>query len=116
MATPELAVENGPVILTLRKIEKGGLISYARKGVRASLYFNKTMFREGKPPQRISLTADGLAIAVEQPKPKAQPKSGRARKAATTTTTKKKKATRKRATKKKATPDFINDINEALTN
>ena len=56
---PTAASETGPIQLTLRTIEKGGLVSYARPGVRASLYFNKTIFA-GAPPQEITLTGKGF--------------------------------------------------------
>ena len=84
-------VESGPITLTLRTIEKGGLISFARKGVRASLYFNKTMFTPGKPPRQVILTAEGLA-------PMSEPKPTPAKKVAKKTATKKvAKKTRRKA-------------------
>jgi hypothetical protein len=92
----DAVAESGPITLTLRKIEKGGLISFARQGVRASLYFNKTMFTPGKPPRQVILTAEGLA-PVSEPKP-APAKKATAKKKATT----KKKATKKPRRKAKA--------------
>ena len=85
-------VESGSVKLTRRTIEKGGLISYARPGVRASLYFNKTMF-VGDSPTELVLVAEGLRAPYRlAPPPKPTPTQ--------------KAATKKRSSKvaKKATP------------
>lgn len=48
--------------VTLRKrgTDKSGNTSYAREGVRASVYFNKQMF-SGEPPAEITLDAENLA-------------------------------------------------------
>ena len=100
---PTEVVESGPVKLTLRKIEKGGLISYARPGVRASLYFNKTMFGPGVPPKHLILTADGLTPAVEKMAPvkKVAKKATKAAKKATKAAKKATKAAKKPRRKSK---------------
>jgi len=50
------------VTLKKRTTEKSGNTSYAQEGVRASLYFNKNMFKAGvTPPDEIQVTAVGLA-------------------------------------------------------
>tara|TARA_R110000824_G_scaffold1386_6_gene7055 strand:- start:5016 stop:5321 length:306 start_codon:yes stop_codon:yes gene_type:complete len=96
----DAVAESGPITLTLRKIEKGGLISFARQGVRASLYFNKTMFTPGKPPRQVILTAEGLA-PVSEPKP-APAKKATAKKKATKKTSPKEKGAKKPRRKAKA--------------
>jgi hypothetical protein len=58
--------ESGSIGLSRRTIEKGGLISFAREGVRASLYFNKTMFVLESPVE-LTLTADNLRAPSTPP-------------------------------------------------
>lgn len=98
------APESGPVKLTRRTIEKGGLISFARQGVRASLYFNKTMF-VGDSPLELVLTAEGLRVPFKPaptPKPtkKVTPKT--AKKVAPKTAKKSSKKAAKKSSNKAA--------------
>ena len=47
------------ITLTRRMTEKSGNTSYARPGVKASVYFNKNMFT-GEPPETIEIIAENL--------------------------------------------------------
>lgn len=51
------------ITLTKRLTEKGGITSYARPGVRASVYFAKGMFVDGIPPDTVTLVADPHFVA-----------------------------------------------------
>jgi len=50
----------------LRKTDKAGGAIYAAAGIRASLYANKSLFADGKPPASIEVTiAEGDGAFVE---------------------------------------------------
>jgi len=50
---------DGMVTLTKRNVQKNGIVTYARDGVNASVYFNKSMFN-GEPPDSVSIGAVNL--------------------------------------------------------
>lgn len=51
--------ENDLVTLTKRNVQKNGIVTYARDGVNASVYFNKSMFN-GEPPETVQVAASNL--------------------------------------------------------
>tara|TARA_R110000824_G_scaffold53732_2_gene148492 strand:- start:6447 stop:6830 length:384 start_codon:yes stop_codon:yes gene_type:complete len=103
------ATNDGTIVISRRTIEKGGLISFAREGVRASLYFNKTMF-VSESPVELTLTADNLRAPSTPPPtpdaPKAKTKTKTKTKATEgkTASAPKRKRTRKPAPEKSAKP------------
>ena len=54
---------NGSSTITLSKrlTEKGGLTSYSRPGVRASVYFSKGLFKDGALPETVTLIGPNFA-------------------------------------------------------
>jgi hypothetical protein len=73
-----------PTITLHRRItEKGGVTSYARTGVRASIYFSKGMFRDGVPPETVTLVNSRFfaepAGKTKTAKAKAAPTKAKAR-------------------------------------
>ena len=101
----KIIAENGTIVLHRRKIEKGGLISFCREGVKASLYFNKTMFA-GEIPTSIKLTANNLTpikITFEETKPKKKAVKKKAKKKSTSLDAKA-KGKSKRKKKGKSSP------------
>lgn len=55
---------DGMVTLTKRNVQKNGIVTYARDGVNASVYFNKSMFN-GEPPDSVSIGAVNLRAPGE---------------------------------------------------
>lgn len=99
------ATNDGTIVISRRTIEKGGLISFAREGVRASLYFNKTMF-VSESPVELTLTADNLRAPSTPPPTPDAPKAKTKTKATEgkTASAPKRKRTRKPAPEKSAKP------------
>lgn len=56
--------DNGLVTLTKRNVQKNGIVTYAREGVNASVYFNKSMFN-GEPPDSVQVGALNLRAPGE---------------------------------------------------
>ena len=54
---------NVTVVLNKRITEKGGLTSYARPGVRASIYLTKSMFKAGVLPETITVRVAAGVLA-----------------------------------------------------
>lgn len=56
--------DNGLVTLTKRNTQKNGIVTYAREGVNASVYFNKSMFN-GDAPETVQVAAVNLRAPGE---------------------------------------------------
>lgn len=54
-----MAEQDGLVTLTKRNVQKNGIVTYAREGVNASVYFNKSMFN-GDAPDQVTIGAVNL--------------------------------------------------------